>query len=109
MVNGYHTDEVDEMLGEFIEGRITPKVRDLEEQEIEDTTVVRLQYRGTFTDRLIRKLWTLMPPGRELRFVRQLDKLGSLLPSLKAPLPRAVTSCVVYNIKCEACNADSIG
>jgi len=59
MKNGYCASEIEDRVTEFMDKLGKPKERIEVDPEVEDPVMVRLQYRGQQTDRLIRKLRNL--------------------------------------------------
>ena len=64
-----------------------------------------LQYRGTISDKLLRKVRS----STNGSVVFTTRKLKTCLPSLKSPIPKELRSHVVYQIDCSGCNASYVG
>ena len=97
--NHYSDPEIDTLLGRFVEGRVLEVPRPATDNGKPEFNL-KLDYRCKETNRLIRCLARLVPPGMKGRFVRTTDKLRSFMPSLKTPYPETLRSRVVYKIKC---------
>ena len=76
------------------------------ESEEESKKMVILNYRGKVTDHFIRKLKAVGVPFNP---VLTLQKLKSVLPSLKCKVPDLLKSGVVYQLSCPCCNACYVG
>ena len=68
--------------------------------------LLRVQYRGSETDNLVRQLNKVAVP---IRTVLVLRKLTTALPSLKTQVPTPLRSRVVYHIQCPGCQASYVG
>lgn len=84
-----------------------PKVT-LEEEVEEDTKtkLIFLQYRGKVTENFERMLKRINAPCKIVTTIR---KMKTVLPSLKAPVDKALRSGLVYKITCSRCQSCYVG
>jgi len=82
------------------------KTNEDEENDEIEKKMMFLQYRGKLTERFRNSLSRLNAPCKVILTLR---KLKTVLPSLKAPVEKALQSGVVYQITCSRCEARYVG
>ena len=68
--------------------------------------LVKIQYRGTVTDKFVKTLFEIKAPVVPVITIR---KIRTFVSTLKAKIPDNIASRVVYKIECPSCHACYVG
>ena len=83
----------------------SPQTTNTAEETRQGRNVFITQYRGRISDELSKKIRKVV----KVSVIFTTRKLKTCLPSLKAPVPMELKSCVVYQITCSGCNSCYVG
>ena len=82
------------------------KKKDDSDEEEPEKKLIFLQYRGKVTENFERALKRLNAPCKVITTIK---KIKTVLPSLKAPVEKAMKSGLVYKISCSRCQSCYVG
>ena len=83
----------------------SPQTTNTAEETRQGRNVFITQYRGRISDESSKKIRKVV----KVSVIFTTRKLKTCLPSLKAPVPMELKSCVVYQITCTGCNSCYVG
>ena len=113
--NQYPEEFIEEIIHKTLNNIIAPEKKEEEKTEADEDILFFVNYRGKITDEYTKTLKSICenkesPTSRiPIKIIMTLRKIKTILPSLKASIPKMLKSHVVYQINCPVCADSYVG